>query len=119
MIQTWNSWKRFPDVRTGGQLDAPVGPGVYEVHHTLTGRVIAFGHTGDVANALNHLKLNGGGSILSRLFRRPPLAARVSELESAHAPLLPAPRPGPPPVAYLGCGRPLGAGAWIWAGRGR
>jgi len=79
MIQTWNSWKRFPDVRTGGQLDAPVGPGVYEVHHTLTGRVIAFGHTGDVANALNHLKLNGGGSILSRLFRRQPLAARVSE----------------------------------------
>jgi hypothetical protein len=51
------------------------------VRHTLTGRVIAFGHAGDVANALNYLNLNGGGSILSRLFRRQPLASRVSELE--------------------------------------
>ncbi len=33
MIQGLSSWKRFPDVGTGGHLDAPVGPGVYEVRH--------------------------------------------------------------------------------------
>ncbi len=44
-------------------------------------RAITFGHAGEVANALNYLKLNGGGSILSRLFHRQLLASRVFELE--------------------------------------
>ena len=81
MVQTWSGWKRFPDAQIGDHVEAPSGPGVYEVRHTLTGRVIAFGHTGNIANALTELKLNGNVGTFARLFRRQPLALRVSDLE--------------------------------------
>ena len=81
MVQTWSSWKRFPDVQSGDNVEAPMGPGVYEVRHTLTGRVMAFGHAGSVANALSELKFDGGLSPLARLFGRQPLVSRVSDLE--------------------------------------
>jgi len=81
MAQTWSSWKRFPDAQIGDHIEAPIGPGVYEVRHTMTGRVIAFGHAGNVAHAISDLKVNGGGSPLARLFGRQPLVSRVSDLE--------------------------------------
>ncbi len=34
MMQTWSGWKRFPDVKSGDHIEAPIGPGVYEVRHT-------------------------------------------------------------------------------------
>jgi hypothetical protein len=80
-VQTWSSWKRFPDAQVGDHVEAPIGPGVYEVRHTMTGRVVAFGHAGNVANAISDLKLNGGMNSIARLFRRQPLASRVSDLE--------------------------------------
>jgi hypothetical protein len=81
MVQTWSSWKRFPDAQIGDHIEAPIGPGVYEVRHMLTGRLIAFGHAGNVANALTDLKPNGGVGAFVRLFRRQPLVSRVSDLE--------------------------------------
>ena len=81
MMQTWSNWRRFPDVKGGDQIEAPIGPGVYEVRHTLTGRLMAFGHAGNVANAISELKLNGGLGPFARLFRRPPLVSRVADLE--------------------------------------
>lgn len=81
MVQTWSSWKRFPDAQIGGHVEAPIGPGVYEVRHTMTGRVVAFGHAGNVANAISDLKLNGGAGPLARLFGRQPLVSRVNDLE--------------------------------------
>ena len=80
-MQTWSVWKRFPDAQTSAGIEAPNGPGVYEVRHTLTGRVVAFGHAASVANALTELKLNGGVGAFARLFRRPTLVSRVSDLE--------------------------------------
>jgi hypothetical protein len=81
MVQTWSGWKRFPDAQSGEHVEAPIGPGVYEVRHTMTGRVVAFGHSGNVANALADLKLNNGASAFSRLFRKEPLVSRVADLE--------------------------------------
>jgi hypothetical protein len=81
MVQTWSSWKRFPDAHFGGHVEAPIGPGVYEVRHTMTGRLVAFGHTGNVANAISDLKLNGGVSTFARLFKRQPLVSQVADLE--------------------------------------
>lgn len=80
-MQTWTSWKRFPDAQSGGLVEAPIGPGVYEVRHTLTGRVVAFGHAKNVAQALTELKLNGGVGAFARLLRRQPLVSRVNDLE--------------------------------------
>ncbi len=81
MVQTWSSWKRFPDVESGDNVVAPIGPGVYEVRHSLTGRLIAFGPAGNVAQALSELKLDGGISTFAKLFRKAPLVPRVSDLE--------------------------------------
>jgi hypothetical protein len=81
MAQNWSSWKRFPDAEVGDHVEAPIGPGVYEVRHTLTGRLIAFGHAGNVANAISELKVERSGNALTRLFRPPPLTSRVSDLE--------------------------------------
>lgn len=81
MVQTWSGWKRFPDTQSGDSIEAPIGPGVYEVRHTLTGRVIAFGHSGNVASALADLKLNGGVGTFARLFRKQPLVSRVADFE--------------------------------------
>jgi hypothetical protein len=81
MVQTWSGWKRFPDAQIGDSVEAPIGPGVYEVRHTMTGRLIAFGHAGNVANAIAELKFDGGVSALARLFGREPLVSRVSDLE--------------------------------------
>ena len=81
MVQTWSNWKRFPDAHSGEHVEAPIGPGVYEVRHTMTGRVVAFGHSGNVANSLADLKLNDGASVFTRLFRKQPLVSRVADLE--------------------------------------
>ena len=80
-MQTWSSWKRFPDAQMGAHVEAPIGPGVYEVRHTMTGRVIAFGHTANVANAISDLKINGGIGPIARLFGRQPLVSHVNDLE--------------------------------------
>jgi hypothetical protein len=80
-MQIWTTWKRFPDAQSGELVEAPIGPGVYEVRHTLTGRVVAFGHAANVANALTQLKLNGGVGTFARLFRRQSPVSRVSDLE--------------------------------------
>ena len=79
-MQTWGNWKRFPDAQSGEHVEAPIGPGVYEVRHTMTGRVVAFGHSANVANALADLKLNDGNAF-TRLFRKQPLVPRVADLE--------------------------------------
>src|SRR5262249_16347344 len=81
MVQTWSTWKRFPDAQTGEHVEAPIGPGVYEVRHTMTGRVVAFGHSGNVANALADLKLNGNASAFSSLFRKQRRASREPDPE--------------------------------------
>jgi hypothetical protein len=81
MVQGWSSWKRFPAIESGDNVEAPIGPGVYEVRHSLTGRVIAFGPASNVAQALSELKLNGGAGAFARLFRKAPLVPRVADLE--------------------------------------
>ena len=80
MMQTWSGWKRFSDGRTD-TIEAPAGPGVYEVRHTLTGRVVAFGHSSHVAKTIAELTDNGETSPWARLLGRQPLTARVSDLE--------------------------------------
>lgn len=79
-MQTWSGWKRFSDGR-GDAIEAPAGPGVYEVRHTMTGRVMAFGYSGDVAKAIAGLNFDGEVSPWARLIGRQPLNARVADLE--------------------------------------
>ncbi|MDI3469391.1 MAG: hypothetical protein OJF62_001454 [Pseudolabrys sp.] len=79
-MQTWTSWKRFPDARRGGLVEAPIGPGVYEVRHVETGEVVAFGHSGNVANALGDLKVSANTGMFGKLFHHT-AALPVNDLE--------------------------------------
>jgi hypothetical protein len=71
-MKNWSRWQLFP-IAEDSIPDAPTGPGVYEVRHTLSGRVVAFGSASNVARALKRLRANGGsGSMLICLFRGQP-----------------------------------------------
>ena len=80
MEQIWSGWKRFPDAESGDNVEAPIGPGVYEVRHTLTGQLVAFGHAANVAHAITELKVDRTNPF-ARLFKPAPLVSRVSDLE--------------------------------------
>jgi hypothetical protein len=51
-VFAWTSWKPFPDPRSGAPIEAPIGPGVYEVRRISNGETVAFDHAPNVARAL-------------------------------------------------------------------
>jgi hypothetical protein len=55
MIGRWSNWKRFPNACHGEHIEAPIGPGVYEVCHIATGEQVAFGYAANVAQALSNV----------------------------------------------------------------
>ncbi len=52
MIATWGEWKTYPKGARGDRLEAPIGPGIYEVRNSTTGAVYAFGAVDNLAEAL-------------------------------------------------------------------
>lgn len=52
MIVGWSGWRILPDPQSGGHIDAPVGPGLYDVCAVATGESVAFGYASSVAQAL-------------------------------------------------------------------
>jgi hypothetical protein len=50
--EPWAAWKFFPDPRSGEYLDAPFGPGVFEVRDIETGEQVAFAPSRNVARSL-------------------------------------------------------------------
>jgi hypothetical protein len=52
MIGRWTEWKRFPKAERGEHIEAPIGPGIYEVREAVTGALFAFGSADSVAQAL-------------------------------------------------------------------
>ena len=52
MSDRWTGWKSFPDDYYGEYIQAPMGPGLYEVCRSSTREPIAFGCTRNVAESL-------------------------------------------------------------------
>lgn len=52
MSDRWTGWKSFPDDYHGEYIQAPMGPGLYEVCRSSTREPIAFGCTRNVAESL-------------------------------------------------------------------
>jgi len=52
MADRWTGWKSFPDDFYGEYIQAPLGPGLYEVCLASTRAQIAFGCSRNVADAL-------------------------------------------------------------------
>ena len=75
MVSGWTTWKLFPLAEYGEHIQAPVGPGVYEVRQVSTGDLIAFGHSAQVAHTLSSLAPSGGLPFWKR-----PFAGRASRM---------------------------------------
>jgi hypothetical protein len=73
MIATWSEWKRYPKAVRGEQLEAPIGPGIYEVRYASSGALFAFGAVDNLAQALASLA-TGPKSFVSWFGRRDPAA---------------------------------------------
>jgi hypothetical protein len=52
MADRWTVWKSFPDDCYGEYIQAPMGPGLYEVCRSSTREPVAFGCTRNVAESL-------------------------------------------------------------------
>jgi len=52
MVDQWTGWKKFPQPQRGEHLDAPFGPGVYELRRASSGELVGFGHSSHVAATL-------------------------------------------------------------------
>ena len=52
MSDRWTGWKSFPDDYHGEYIQAPMGPGLYEVCRSSTREQVAFGCTRNVAESL-------------------------------------------------------------------
>jgi hypothetical protein len=80
MSIVWTSWKTSADPSSGLPIDAPSGPGVFEVRHVATGAQIAFAVSADVAASLATLIQPQASRLLS-IFTRKKIAYRPVELE--------------------------------------
>jgi hypothetical protein len=67
MNEQWSSWKSFPMPTRREHLDAPIGPGLYELRYAITGKMLAFGHAPNVAFALSNRR---SMSLWRRLMQR-------------------------------------------------
>jgi hypothetical protein len=73
MIATWSEWKRYPKITRGESLEAPIGPGIFEVRQVSSGALFAFASADNLAEALSNLAF-GSKSLMSWFGRRDPLA---------------------------------------------
>lgn len=80
MNNGWSSWKRFPEGRLGS-IEAPIGPGVYEVRRADSGELVAFGHSSNVANSISELKVENRRSGWTSMFRKPVSVPPANDLE--------------------------------------
>lgn len=42
MTTGWSDWKHYPRVARGETIEAPIGPGIFEVRHAASGALFAF-----------------------------------------------------------------------------
>ena len=57
MIGRWTEWKRFPKAERGEHVEAPIGPGIFEVREASSGALFTFGAADSVAQALAALAI--------------------------------------------------------------
>jgi hypothetical protein len=81
MAGSWTPWKQFPDSQRGGVVEAPIGPGVYEVRRISNGELVAFGYSGKVAQDLSKLRPNTAAPSWMRRLTRNAADYAPTELE--------------------------------------
>ena len=82
MVDRWSQWKNFPAYDRGELLNAPVGPGLYELRHRHTGELLGFGHAANVASALTS---HFSPSLWARITQKKPLEYQHVEYRTMSA----------------------------------
>ena len=72
MSAIWSEWKRYPKAARGEMLEAPIGPGVFEVRHASSGALFAFDAVENLASALSSIT-TGPKSFASWFGKRDPV----------------------------------------------
>lgn len=68
MLLAWGLWRSFPTSSpTSPSLDAPAGPGLYEIRRVSDGTLVAYGHAESVRETMKQF-LPGAATRLRRLF---------------------------------------------------
>lgn len=81
MIGNWSGWKKFPNAERGEHVEAPIGPGIYEVRNMSTGDLAAFDVSGNIAQALAALVRKPPSRPWAMLFGGKRAARRDNHLE--------------------------------------
>jgi hypothetical protein len=81
MGPSFTAWKQFPDSQRGGVVEAPIGPGVYEVRLIANSEPVAFGYSKRVAQDLSRLRPNTTAPSWMRRLMRDAEGLTPSELE--------------------------------------
>jgi hypothetical protein len=68
MIPSWTEWKRYPKASRGENIEAPIGPGIYEVRYSSSGTLFAFGAVDNLAHALSGLQVGPKSKSLKSWF---------------------------------------------------
>ncbi|MDB5618571.1 hypothetical protein [Tardiphaga sp.] len=55
MITRWTEWKPYPRMARGEAIEAPIGPGIFEVRHAASGALFAFDAADSLVQALAKL----------------------------------------------------------------
>lgn len=78
MIANWTDWKNYPRAARGETIEAPIGPGIFEVRISQTGALFSFEAADNLAEALARISAPPK-SFISWFGRRD--AAMLPELE--------------------------------------
>jgi len=78
-VVAWTPWRTFPSPHSG-TLDAPAGPGVFEVRHVTSGAQIAFSVSANVAESLAILTRSPASGLFA-IFARRGCGYRPQDLE--------------------------------------
>ncbi len=62
MEERWASWRSFENSELSGYLEAPVGPGVYEIRQTSDRALVKLSFTTNIAHELSIFLARGKGS---------------------------------------------------------
>lgn len=78
----WTRWRAFPDPTKGQYLNAPFGPGVYELRNVKANRKVLFGKGKHVARRLTSiLPAPVGGGTRNNTGKRQYVLAHLSDIQ--------------------------------------
>lgn len=81
MIESWSCWQSLPDARHCEGLQAPSGPGLYEVRDFESGELIVFNYAAHVASTLSNITPDNSATLWRRALHPKWISPRHHDIE--------------------------------------